>query len=488
MVKGNIVRGLQASFVTNILHVVANGLLILALTRVFLDTGEYGTLFFVLSVFGVALLFADLGTGKSGARYLSEYSERDPTQIPHILKTVLTYRLVSIAVVGGVFVLFADELARLLGQPETAPLLLLGAAYVAFRSLHSFTTVTLQGFNRVDWSSAVSAAASVGQFVFVVGFVALGFETTGAVFGYVAAYGVAALFGLVFVYVKFYRRYDRAATVESGLRRRILEYSVPLTATKGANVLDKRVDTILLGVLVNPVAVGYYTLGKQISDFVMAPAASIGFTIAPNYGQLKERGEITHAARIYETTFEYVLLLYIPAAVGLVIVAEPTIRFVFGTDFLGAIPVVQLFSGFILLQAIDKITNDSLDYLGRSRTRAYSKGFAAVSNFFLNLLLIPMFQAAGAAAATVATYGLMVAVNMFIIHQELSFDVFRLGRTAAGVTAISAVMAGTLLFALPYVTGAVTLVAAVLLGVAVWALLSVLTGLLDLAQVRALVP
>jgi len=195
----------------------------------------------------------------------------------------------------------------------------------------------------------------------------------GALFGYVAGLAVSTVFGAYVVYTRFYADYDRAEEPAEGLSRRMLEYSIPLTATRGANVLDKKVDTILVGILLNFTAVGYYTLAKQVSNFVAMPAASFGFTISPALGEQKNKQNLERASRLYEQSLEYVLLAYVPAVVGLALVAEPMIRYIFGTDYLGAVPVVQVFRGFILVNAVNKITSDGLDYLGRARSGPSSR-------------------------------------------------------------------------------------------------------------------
>ncbi|MFC7045718.1 flippase [Halobacteriaceae archaeon GCM10025711] len=483
MTDAKIVRGLKATFLARIVRVAANGALVVVLTRVFLDPDQYGLLFFAISVFGVALLFSDLGFAKSAARYVAEYKETDPRQVPHIIRTGLQVNLATILLVGAVFLVFGDRLAHLLGEPRSAHLLVLGAVYVAARSLNTFTTLLFQGFGRVEWSAVVGIASNLGKLAFVLGFVALGFGVFGAIVGYVVAYAVGAAVGLVALYRLFYATYDQADDAEDGLTGRVLRYSVPLTATKGAGVLDKRVDTILVGYFLNPAAVGFYTLGKQVADFVIAPASSLGFTISPLYSERKTNDGLERAARTYETALEYVLLLYVPAAIGIVAVAGPGVRLVFGSDYAGAIPVVQVFSVYVVLRAIDKITNDGLDYLGRARARAYAKSGTAGANFLLNLVLIPTLGVVGAAVATVVTYAAMVSINVYLIHQELAFSSGRLLRTGLQICGVSALMGVSLFFALPHVNGVVSLVGVVLLGVGVWAALSILSGLLDVRQV-----
>lgn len=477
-----IIDGLKAQLLSEGVRVVANGLVVVLLARVFLGPDEYGLLFLAISVFGVAVLFSQFGIAKSGARYVAEFREKDPGQVPHIVRVSLAYLAVSILLVGGAITLFNERIAAAIGEPAVASLLVLGLGYVAFETLRSYLSHIFQGFNRITLSAIVGIVSNVGLIAFVLLFLTLGGGAFAALLGYVVGYGIACVAGLAMLF-RLLRGYDRSGGIGYDLPRRIIEYSVPLTATGGANVLYKRVDTILIGAFLTPVAVGYYTLAKQIADFVIAPASSLGFTVAPTYGEHKANGDAAAAARIYEITFEYTVLFYVPAAAGLVLVAEPTIRFIFGPEYLGAVPVVQVLSAFIVLQAIDKITNDGLDFLGRARARAISKGTTAVLNFFLNLLLIPLIGVVGAAISTVIGFTIMVLVNVYIIHRELALSIRRLLRTVGLVCLITVGMCSVVLFFMPFITDVFWLFAIVGLGALVWLVLAALSGLLDLRDV-----
>lgn len=477
--------GTKALFSAQVLSMGANALLVLLLTRVFLDPEEFGRLFFALAVLGFVSLFATLGVPKSTARYVTEYLETDDTQVRYVIRQSLLYLALLVGVVCLALAATSGLLARLLGEPAIAPLLLVGSAYVAFYSASGHFSTLFQGFNRVTLSAVITAVSGVGRLVFAVGFVLLGLGAIGVMLGYVAGSALAAVVGGVVLYRRYYARLGETERPESGLTRRLLEYSVPLTVTKGANVLDKRVDTILVGLLLNPTAVGYYVVAKQISDVVSVPAGSFGYTISPAYGEQRAGGHVDRAARLYENALTHVLLFYVPACAGVVLVAEPTVRFVFGPDYAPAAPVVQVFAGFILVNAVNKITNDGLDYLGRARSRAVIKSSMAVANFLLNLLLIPVMGVIGAAVATVMTYTVYTLGNVYIINQDLTIGVRGVLRDAAIVCAITLGMAAAVVVLLPYVSGISTLLGVVLFGGAVWALLSVMSGLLDVSRVAA---
>ena len=479
-------RGLKATLGANIVNVVANGLLIVVLARSLLTPDEYGLLFLALSVLGVVTIFGTLGLPSSVARYITEYAEKEPAQVPHVVTSSLGILLALSVVTGTLVSLGSPWIAELLNEPGLASLLALGFGFVLFQALRTYLAKVFQGFNRVDYSALVNTLSAVGRVVFAVGFVLLGFGVVGALAGYVVGLFVAVAVGIGLLYYNVYRTFDRAEQREDGLVRRIVEYSVPLTATRGAGVLDKRVDTILIGVLMNPAAVAFYTIGKQVSSVCIVPARALGFTISPMYGEQQATDQDRQAARLYEQSLEHVLLLYVPAVVGLVLVADPMVRHVFGAEYLGAVPVLQVLSLYVLVSAINRITSDGLDFLGRARDRAIVKSATAISNFVLNLLLIPAFGVVGAAGATVVTYSVYTLVNIYIISRELPLQFGQAVRTTIGVGAVSLLMGAGVYLLLPFVSGPVRLIGVVLFGVLVWSAGVSLSGLLNVRQAMRL--
>ena len=483
--EDHIVRGFKATLVARAIYMVSSALLMFVLARYLLDPDGYGTLYWVIGVLAMIQLVADLGIGKSAARYFSEYREKDPGQIPHLIRSTLTFKIVVMALVGYLLLVFHEQLAVALGRPDAAPFLAAGILYIAVFSFSTFSEVAFQGFNHLPYSAAVRAISGFSRLVFAVGFTLMGLGALGAFFGYIVGYALSATVGLALLYYAFYAQYEPAETYEEGLMRRLIEYSVPLTATRSANVVDKQVDTVLVGIILNPAAVAFYTLGKQITDFVLAPAESLGFTISPNFGEQKASDQLEQARGIYETALTNTMMLYVPAAAGLVIVADPFIPMVIGADYAGAVPVLQVLAGYIVLQAITNLTSDSLDYLGRARHRAIAKGGTAGANFLLNLVLIPMIGVVGAALATVATHSVYVAVNLYIVHLELDLRLRRLARSMAVICGITGVMAVAVLLVTPLISSLAMLVGAIALGAVTWAVLVVASGLVDPNEVRA---
>lgn len=476
-------RGLSATFLSRGVKMVANAALLVVLARYLLSPGEYGLLYLTISIVGVARLFSDLGLGRSTARYVNEYKDDGGGQLHHVLRIGFTARFALVVVTALALLVGGGLIADLVGEPDLRPYLAVGALYLATISFQSFFSVLFQGFSRVTLSAAVGITNSLARVVFAVLFVVLGLGGVGALLGYAVAAALAVIVGAA-ILVRLYGDYEPDPEREEGLRRRILEYSVPLTATRSANTIDKRVDTILVGALAGPAAAGFYTVGKQVSAFLDVPARSIGFTVSPAYGEEKANGELEVAARMYEASLRYVLLLYVPAATGLLLVADPAIVLVFGQDYAAATLVVQVMSLYVVFQAVNLVTTQGLDYLGRARERAIGKGITAAGNVVLNLLLIPPYGAAGAAMATVLTFGFYSAGNVYVMHTELPLRWGRLLRTAAQVVTVSGGMAVGVALVMPRVSSMASLIGAIGLGVAIWMALSIASGLLDVGEAR----
>ncbi|RQG89222.1 flippase [Natrarchaeobius halalkaliphilus] len=482
---GTLVSRFKIELLGQLVAAVSGALLLVSLAR-FLEPEAYGLLFLSISIFTILMVATKLGIGRSAGRYLSEYKDTDPAQIQHIILTSLLLNLSTVVVVGLGLLLGYRLLAELLGEPELAPLLALGVLYVVFGTLTKYVRLVLQGFEAIESAAAIHAIDRGGRLLFAIGLVLLGYGSIGALGGYILSYVVATLVGLAWIYSRYYRPFRRDVPIESGLRRRIAEYTLPLTATSTANVIEKQVDTVLVGFFLTPVAVSYYVISKQIVEFVEKPATALGFTLSPTLGAEKADDNLDHARDIIEVALEKSLLLYIPAAAGLIVVAEPTVLHLFGEKYADAIPVLQILGIYTVFRVITNTVGHGLDFMGRARERAIVKGITAALNFVLNILLIPRIGVVGAAIATVSTYGLFTVANLYLVHTELGLRTGYLLKQFVLISSITLVMSAIVFFSLAYVSGLLTLLSVIAFGTFVWGTLSISVGLLSSREIRSL--
>lgn len=471
-----LVSRLKAEFAGQLISTIAGGILIVLLARL-LGSDEYGLLFLAISIITIAKLLGQLGIGKSAGRYIAEYKEKDPTQLRHILRLSFLLNVGVIATVAGGLVLTHELLAAVVGEPELTPLLLLGILFVGFGALVQYIRLVLQGYEEIELAALVKTTDRILRLVFAVGFVLAGYGAFGALAGYVLSFAIVAVCGLAFIYTRYYRRAESGPR-EAGLGRRIAEYTVPLTVTSSADVLNKHIDTVLVGFFVNPVAVAHYTVSKQVVQFVGSPLAALGFSLSPSFAAKKATGETDEVTAVYQESLFYALLLYIPGAAGLVLLAEPLIELVFSAEYTGAAPVLQVFALVVVLHAITKTTSNGLDFLGRAKERAIIYGITTVLNTVLNIVLIPQYGAVGAAIATVITYSMYTLSVLYLMNAELGLDTRILLRRVVVIIGITAVMSLVVYQLVEHATDVFSLLVVISIGIAVWFVQSVAFGLL----------
>ncbi|MFA9416671.1 flippase [Natrinema sp. HArc-T2] len=473
----------KTEFAGRVVATVSSAIMMVMLARL-LKPDEYGVLFLAMSVFSVAQIFSKLGLAKSAARYVADYRVTDPSQIPYIIERSFLYNGVSIVIVSITFLLGSDVIASAVGEPELAPLLAFGFAFIAVATLTTYFRMIAQGLEDIGLAATIHAVDRSGRLLFALALVGLGYGALGALGGFITGSCLAALVGGYTVYKNQYSNMPKASAIDSEIPRRILEYNVPLTVTSMSGKIDKEIDTILVGFFLNPLAVSFYVLSKQIVEFLQVPATALGFSISPTYSKQKNTGGLDTAATMYEESLKHVLLLYVPAAVGIIFVASPTIELVFGAEYSGAVPVLQILSVYVVLQAITKLTDNPLDYLGRARERAIAKITASLLNVGLNVLLIPVIGVVGAAIATAITHTFYVLVKVYIVYKELPLNVERLLSDLSKVGVVTGGMTISIWLFSPYITGVVSLVAVVLLSVSIWIVLLFSLGAIDATLIR----
>jgi O-antigen/teichoic acid export membrane protein len=470
----------KIAFVAEVIAAVSGALLTVLLARL-LGPDTYGVLFLAIAILVVADQFGTFGIPRAAARYVSEFKETDPAQVRYVIATALGLTLLLSTGLALVLFLGHDVIGNRIGEPDVSPYLLLGSVYVIVSALTIFVRIILQGFEEIKTASILQATNKSTRLVFAVGLVLLSYGGLGALAGYTLSYAIVGGAGVAYIYVSKYRPLP-VAPMQQGLRRRLARYAAPIAVTKSSFLLDQQVDRILVGYFVGPLGVAYYMVGKQVVQFVELPMRALGFTLSPTYGAQKAQGNMETVARLYETALAKGFVVYVPAAAGIILVADPGIPLVFGDDYSDAVPVLQVLALFAVVLSVTRLTGEGLDYLGRARERAITRGVSALLNVGLNLLLIPRFGAVGAAVTTVATFSLYAAVTLYVMSRELYLRTGWLLKQFGYAALVTVVMAGGVWPASRYVTGPLTLVLTIGLGVTIWGALVVAFDLLDISR------
>lgn len=213
--------------------------------------------------------------------------------------------------------------------------------------------------------------------------------------------------------------------------RKWLASLLPLSLITAASLLNSRLDILMLGILSVAEDVARYGIAVQLAGLVVMGQTIVNSIVAPKIARLYRESDhtdlhrmITHAARLSATIALVVFL-------GISLLGAQVIEALLGQDYSGAWTIALILSGGHLFSSMMGPVAKVMSMTGNERTMARLVWLSALANAALNLFLVPIYGAAGAAVATVAA---QLIRQIFMIHwsaARLRIDTTVLGRLLA---------------------------------------------------------
>jgi O-antigen/teichoic acid export membrane protein len=173
-----------------------------------------------------------------------------------------------------------------------------------------------------------------------------------------------------------------------------------------SGILLMRIDQVLLSPVSGAFELGLYVVAASISELPLIANTAIRETA---FTQLSDRGarpgEVGDLSRVSTII---VLALCLPVGA----LSPILVPFVFGSDFVGAVPALLILLLAVCLGNPGSIAGVGLSSLGFPHLRSFALVVASVVNIALLFLLAPSYGATGAAVATLV--GNLISSNICI--------------------------------------------------------------------------
>ncbi len=210
------------------------------------------------------------------------------------------------------------------------------------------------------------------------------------------------------------RRFARPAfKLDFALWRKLMQLALPLGLSLMVSTLYQQTDLLLLSRLDSPAALGIYSAGLRLTNFVafipLAVAASL-FPLFSNY-YATDRARLRN---FYQKAFDYMVMLALPLAVFTVLLADKIVAFLLKPEFgpTALVIAVNIWATALLFPGI--IAGNLLIASDRQKTNLRLLLVVLALDIALDLLLIPIFSYLGAAIANTTSVFFMVIATLFI--------------------------------------------------------------------------
>lgn len=172
--------------------------------------------------------------------------------------------------------------------------------------------------------------------------------------------------------------------------------------------LNYRIELLMLGVMMPAAALGYYSVAVGLAERLWLVSQSAAMLIFPAIAAERDEAKRKMFTPIISRN---VLLTTFIGALAFYLVSPWLITLLYSESFNQTIRLFRiLLPGVVFLSGSRVLAND-IAGRGKPLLNTYVGGFGLLVQVGLNLVLIPRYGAAGSAAATSLTYGMILVIR-----------------------------------------------------------------------------
>ena len=208
--------------------------------------------------------------------------------------------------------------------------------------------------------------------------------------------------------IYFYKRQGlkiKAWRFQASLARSLWRDSWPMMLSSAAAFIYLRIDQVMVGQIMNETAVGIYAAGVKLTEiFYFVPGVICG-SLFPAIVNARQTSHKIYYSRLKKL---YILLVVLGLLIasGVFLFSRPIISFVFGSDYLSATPVLQIYIWSSVGLFLGHVVGSQLMAENRTKEIFAINFVAMILNVAFNLWLIKSIGLIGAALATLVAYSI----------------------------------------------------------------------------------
>ena len=285
--------------------------------------------------------------------------------------------LIALGAGAGFTLLFAVG-SRVIGaSPETALGVSLASIGMAFDGVARVEFAAFWAWERMRLEAVVTVVQETAFLAGVAYVVWSGGGVAGALLAFCGSRALGA--GIGWLIVARHLRgvpIPRGTPPSSGARWRSTPFAVNDTLT----LTYMRADSVLLGIIKGPTAVGLYQAGTNLVLNLNVLARSLNHALYPRMSRAWPEQMRTFRT-LRDASFRTISLIAVPAAVGSFLLAPETIDFLYGPEFAPAVVTYQLLVLVIPVRMLGNTLSLSLVAADRQRYRMFAVAAAAGSTW-----------------------------------------------------------------------------------------------------------
>jgi len=378
----------------------------------YIGANDIGIYTFAISLTTIFTIFIDFGLSSVLTREAAKFRDKANQYLNNIITVKIIFSLVSYLAVVIVI--------NLLGKPELSRIMVYLSGIVMI--LDSFTLAFFAIFRAHQNLKYEAVGIAINQIlILIVGLTGIFLKFP----LYILV--IALLFGSLFnflyslILLKIKLGFNFILIWDKPILQTLFKIALPFALAGIFVRVYSYIDQILLSLLIGDKALGWYSVPYKITyafQFIPAAfAAAIYPAMSECYLDNKEKLKM-----IFDKAMYLLIILSVPAAVGIACLADKLILSLYTAEFAPSIMALQIFIIAVIPIFLNYPAGSLLNACDRQATNTFNMGVTMIINIILNIILIPRYQHIGASIAAVVSLTILFILNLIWVPKIISYD------------------------------------------------------------------
>ncbi|MGB9980658.1 flippase [Methanobacterium sp.] len=358
----------------------------------YLGVSDFGVLSFALAFSGIMVIFADLGLSSLMTREIS----RNKSLMEKYIKNIGLIKLILFLFT----LIFSVLIVIAMGYTgKNIEIVILITLYTLFGSLSLMFYSLFQSYEKMEYQSLGQVLNSL---LLLAGALFIIYNKMD-ILNFALLYFFVGL--IVFVYSLFicgWKFMLPKIEIDLDFWKILIKTALPLSLISIFSIITFRIDTVLLSIIDGNTAVGIYNAAYRLIEVLIFIPAVFTASIYPVISRfhISSRESLKIA---YKKSFKYLVILGLPIAVGVTILADKIILLIYGAGFTDSILALKILIWAIPLIFLTYLFGIIIISINKQNIALKIVIAVMTLNIVFNIIFIPSYGYVAASIITVIT-------------------------------------------------------------------------------------
>jgi O-antigen/teichoic acid export membrane protein len=352
----------------------------------------YGFVGATLGIVSIMALMGDMGVPYATTKFISQYLAKK--RHSHIRAVIFNTFLLE-ALLGGLAAILCVGLAGPLAnevfhRPDIVNYIRFGAPLAFFEPVINGLTAIFQGYQRQEYYALSVSLTSMVRFGSSSVLLMINPTVESALLGYIIGAIVASVLFSVIVLVKILPGLGKVTAPKWPELKEMFGYSIPVVLTMASVQLFNWIGTLFLTAFGRAEEISWFNIAYGMVNMPVILSTSVGAAFFPIVADLHARGKHRLLSDSYARAVKFTSFVMIPVVLILMVVGQPFMYVLYGTDFMPAYEPFLILSLWGLIRPIAAISNAVSNGIGKPFLNTKANFICLALSFILCALLVPV--------------------------------------------------------------------------------------------------